>query len=73
MKLARQLCLVILALGGAAMQASAQQQLDGQVLIAGQPIVAATVTLWAASADAPAQLAQARANRSGWPLCTECT
>jgi hypothetical protein len=69
MKFARQIWLVILALGGAIMlpgaPAFAQQQLEGQVLIAREPIVGATVTLWTAGADAPAQLAQAQTGADG--------
>jgi ethanolamine utilization protein EutQ (cupin superfamily) len=45
--------------------ASAQQQLEGQVLVAGEPVAGATVTLWAARADAPAQLAQAQTGADG--------
>src|SRR5271154_1058191 len=49
-------------------QAAAQAQqpgITGQVLGAGAPIANATVTLWAASAGAPAQLAQTRTNANG--------
>jgi hypothetical protein len=59
----------LLALGAVAMAAvapaSAQQTLKGQVLGAGAPIADATVTLWAASAGAPAQLAQTRTGADG--------
>jgi len=39
--------------------------INGQVLGAGAPIANSTVTLWAASADAPKQLAQARTDADG--------
>ena len=45
--------------------ASAQSGLSGQVLLAGEPVVGATVTLWSAGAGAPAQLAQAQAGTDG--------
>ena len=68
MKLARQFWLII-ALGAAIMvpgaPASAQQKLEGQVLLAGEPVVRATVTLWAAGADVPAQVAQTRTGADG--------
>jgi hypothetical protein len=69
MKLARQVWLVILAFVAAitvaAATASAQQQLEGQVLLAGEPIVSATVTLWRAGSDSPEQLAQAQTGADG--------
>jgi hypothetical protein len=69
MKLTRQIWLVILALVAAitvaGAPASAQQQLEGQVLLAGEPIAGAAVTLWTAGADAPAQLAQAQTGADG--------
>jgi len=69
MKLARNFWLFILVLGAAiAIQgtlATAQQQLNGQVLLAGQQIASATVTLWRANADAPAQLGQAQTGADG--------
>jgi hypothetical protein len=59
----------LLALGAVAMvavaPASAQQTLKGQVLGAGAPIADAIVTLWAASAGAPGQLAQTRTGADG--------
>ncbi|MBR1148152.1 hypothetical protein [Bradyrhizobium sp. AUGA SZCCT0431] len=68
MKLARQFWLII-ALGAAIMvpgaPASAQQNLEGQVLLAGEPVVRATVTLWAAGADVPAQVAQTQTGADG--------
>ena len=68
MKLARQFWLII-ALGAAIMvpeaPASAQQKLEGQVLLAGEPVVRATVTLWAAGADVPAQVAQTQTGADG--------
>ncbi|MET4804786.1 hypothetical protein [Bradyrhizobium sp. LB11.1] len=69
MKLTRQIWLVILALAAAitvaGAPASAQQQLEGQVLLAGEPIAGAAVTLWTAGVDAPAQLAQAQTGADG--------
>ncbi|MCK1463144.1 hypothetical protein IVB34_33505 [Bradyrhizobium sp. 2] len=69
MKFIQQFWVVMLALGAAIMvpgaPASAQQQLEGQVLIAGEPIVGATVTLWTTGAGAPAQVAQAQSGADG--------
>jgi hypothetical protein len=69
MKLARNFWLIILVLGAAittqGAPATAQQQLNGQVLLAGQQIASATVTLWRANADAPAQLGQAQTGADG--------
>ena len=48
-----------------AQPASAADSITGQVLGAGAPIANSTVTLWAASAAAPKQLAQARTNAMG--------
>jgi len=48
-----------------AMSAMAAVSLNGQVLGAGGPIANSTVTLWAATAGAPAQLAQARTGADG--------
>jgi hypothetical protein len=45
--------------------ASAADGLKGQVLGGGAPIANSTVTLWAASAGAPKQLAQARTSADG--------
>jgi hypothetical protein len=45
--------------------AAAADTLKGQVLGGGQPIANSTVTLWAASAGAPQQLAQARSDTEG--------
>ena len=59
----------VFALGAAAMAAvapaSAQSTLNGQVLGAGAPIGNATVTLWAASAGEPKQLAQTQTGSDG--------
>jgi hypothetical protein len=59
----------LLALGvavtAAAAPVSAQSMLSGQVLGAGAPIAAATVTLWAASAGAPTQLARTTTGADG--------
>jgi hypothetical protein len=48
-----------------ARSASAADVLEGRVLGGGAPIANSTVTLWAATADAPKQLAQAKTNESG--------
>ena len=45
--------------------AAAANALEGKVLGGGQPIANSTVTLWAASADAPQQLGQARTGADG--------
>ncbi len=45
--------------------ASAADVIEGRVLGGGLPIANSTVTLWAATADAPKQLAQAKTNESG--------
>jgi len=47
------------------MSASAAVSLNGQVLSGGGPIANSTVTLWAATAGAPAQLGQARTGADG--------
>ena len=69
MNIIRKSVVGLLALGAAAMAAvasvSAQSTLNGQVLGAGAPVANATVTLWAASAGAPAQLAQTRTDADG--------
>src|SRR4030095_9482262 len=44
---------------------SAAVSLNGQVLGGGSPIASSTVTLWAATAGAPAQLGQARTGADG--------
>jgi hypothetical protein len=49
----------------AAAHTSAAATLNGQVLGAGEPIAGSTVTLYAASADAPKQLAQAKTGTDG--------
>jgi hypothetical protein len=43
----------------------AADQINGQVLGASAPIISSTVTLWAASASAPRQLAQTRTDTDG--------
>ena len=48
-----------------AMPAAAAESLKGQVLGAGAPIANSTVTLWAASAGEPKQLAQVRTGADG--------
>jgi hypothetical protein len=55
------LCVVLLAAGTPAFAAD----LRGQVLGAGKPIAGSTVTLWAASAAAPKQLAQTKTDNDG--------
>jgi hypothetical protein len=45
--------------------ADAAENINGQVLGAGVPIASSTVTLWAASTDAPKQLAQTRTGADG--------
>ncbi|CAN7755618.1 hypothetical protein [Mesorhizobium sp. LjNodule214] len=68
MKHARGLWLILLALGTmmvVAIAPASAQQLEGQVLGAGAPIANATVTLWAASADAPKQLARTESDADG--------
>lgn len=69
MRLAQKFWLVFLALGAAiAVQgapASAQQRLEGQVLLAGEPVVSATVTLWTAGADQPRQVTQTQTGADG--------
>src|SRR5271154_5666082 len=45
--------------------ANAAENISGQVLGAGAPIANSTVTLWAASAGAPKQLAQTRTGADG--------
>ena len=45
--------------------ARAAESINGQVMSAGAPIANSTVTLWAASAGAPKQLAQARTGADG--------
>ena len=65
---AREFCFLLLfgiMIAFSTAQATAQQQLEGQVLGAGAPIAKATVTLWAASADAPVQLAQTESDTDG--------
>ena len=65
----RDFWLGLLALGAAAMAlvapASAQSTLNGRVLGASAPIANAVVTLWTASAGAPAQLAQTQTDADG--------
>jgi hypothetical protein len=69
MTITRMFWLGVAALGAAVTAAvapaSAQSTLNGQVLAAGAPIANATVTLWAANAGAPAQLAQTRTGADG--------
>jgi DNA-binding beta-propeller fold protein YncE len=45
--------------------ASATETLKGQVLGGGAPVANSTVTLWAASAGAPTELAQTKTNKDG--------
>ena len=46
-------------------QAFAEETIKGQVLGGGKPIANSTVTLWEASAGAPKELSQAKADRDG--------
>ena len=45
--------------------AFAADTIKGQVLGGGAPIAQSTVTLWAASSDAPKQIAQTKADNEG--------
>ncbi len=68
MMFVRKLLLGLLALSGAitaSVVSASAQSMRGQVLGAGAPIADATVTLWAASTGAPAQLAQTRTGADG--------
>jgi len=57
-------CAVLAALG-VSVPAFAADKINGQVSAAGGPVAGSTVTLWAASADAPRQLAQTRTGADG--------
>src|SRR5499433_2843103 len=59
--------LIAFAIGSlmAAISALAAVSLNGQVLSGGGPVANSTVTLWAASAGAPAQLGRARTGADG--------
>jgi hypothetical protein len=57
--------LIMGALGFAGAPASAAIHLDGQVQAGGGPVAQSTVTLWAASANAPTQLGQAKTSTDG--------
>src|SRR6516164_10525764 len=59
--------LIAIAIGNlmSAMSALAAVSLNGQVLAGGGPVANSTVTLWAATAGAPAQLSQARTGADG--------
>ncbi len=57
--------LILGALGFAGAPASAAIHLDGQVQAGGGPVAQSTVTLWAASANAPMQLGQAKTGTDG--------
>ena len=50
---------------GLAAGPAAAEALDGQVIAGGQPVAGSTVTLWAAGAGAPQQLAQAQTDAGG--------
>ena len=62
-------CLYIGALGAFAllgsMHRAAADEINGQVLGAGAPVVGSTVTLWAAGTGAPQQLAQVQSDSDG--------
>ena len=56
----------IITIGSAlAQQPPATSQLEGKVLSGGAPVAGSTVTLWAASANAPTELAQAKTGDDG--------
>jgi hypothetical protein len=57
--------LSLLVLGWACGPTAAAVRIDGQVQASGGPLANSTVTLWAASAGEPRQLAQTRANSDG--------
>jgi hypothetical protein len=57
--------LILGALGFAGAPASAAIHLDGQVQAGGGPVAQSTLTLWAASANAPMQLGQAKTGTDG--------
>src|SRR5215475_6555605 len=59
--------LIAFAMGSlmSAVSAMAAVSLNGQVLSGGGPVANSTVTLWAATAGAPAQLGQARTGADG--------
>jgi streptogramin lyase len=57
--------LIMGALGFAGTPALAAVHIDGQVQAGGGPVAQSTVTLWAASANAPAQLGQAMTGADG--------
>ena len=52
-------------LGGAVGPAAAATRIEGQVQAGGGPVAGSTVTLWAASANSPAQLAQVTTGADG--------
>jgi hypothetical protein len=63
-----QMAALLLALGlsnGANSPAAAAVRIEGQVQIGGGAVAGSTVSLWAASADAPARLAQAQTDALG--------
>jgi len=57
--------LIMGALGFASAPAAAAVHIDGQVQAGGGPVAQSTVTLWAASANAPARLGQATTGADG--------
>jgi hypothetical protein len=64
--LARKLILAVLAIAGVFLATRAfAADIKGQVLGGGAPIAQSTVTLWAASAGAPKQLAQTKTDANG--------
>jgi len=56
---------VLLAVSSATVHAANAVQIQGQVMGGGAPIAGSTVTLWAATADAPKQLGQTRSGADG--------
>ena len=57
--------LLLAAIPGLAGPASAAVRIEGQVQAGGGPVARSTVSLWAASADAPARLAQVETGADG--------
>ena len=57
--------LTIAVLGYACGSAAAAVRIEGQVQVGGGPLASSTVTLWAASAGEPKQLAQAKSGNDG--------
>src|SRR5215831_17044760 len=58
-------CATVTVAGTASAQQRSSVRVEGQVQAGGGPLANSTVTLWAASAGEPRQLAQARTNNDG--------